>query len=105
MAELGHPLTRSQVDEVYVRFTALADRKKAIYDQDLIGLLKADQAQMTLGLAAAPWQSTCSAGVGMKLKIAVLAGDGIGPEVTHEATQILRAVAELGGHDFTFTPG
>jgi 3-isopropylmalate dehydrogenase len=40
----------------------------------------------------------------MRLKIAVLAGDGIGPEVTHEATQILRAVAELGGHDFTFTP-
>ncbi len=40
----------------------------------------------------------------MKLNIAVLAGDGIGPEVTHEATQILRAVAELGGHEFSFTP-
>src|ERR1700709_797162 len=40
----------------------------------------------------------------MKLKIAVLAGDGIGPEVTREATNILKAVAELGGHDFTFTP-
>src|ERR1700728_320052 len=39
----------------------------------------------------------------MKLKIAVLAGDGIGPEVTREATQILRAVAEFGGHDFAFT--
>jgi 3-isopropylmalate dehydrogenase len=39
----------------------------------------------------------------MKLKIAVLAGDGIGPEVTREATQILKAVAEFGGHDFTFT--
>ena len=39
----------------------------------------------------------------MKLKIAILAGDGIGPEVTNEATSILRAVAELGGHDFTFT--
>ncbi|MEO7030570.1 MAG: 3-isopropylmalate dehydrogenase [Acidobacteriaceae bacterium] len=39
----------------------------------------------------------------MKLKIAVLAGDGIGPEVTREATQILRAVAEFGGHDFSFT--
>ena len=33
----------------------------------------------------------------MRLKIAVLAGDGIGPEVTREATNILRAVAELGG--------
>ena len=38
----------------------------------------------------------------MRLKIAILAGDGIGPEVTREATNILRAVAELGGHDFTF---
>jgi 3-isopropylmalate dehydrogenase len=41
----------------------------------------------------------------MRLKIAVLAGDGIGPEVTREATNILRAVAELGGHDFTFAEG
>ena len=40
----------------------------------------------------------------MKLKIVVLAGDGIGPEVTQEAVSILKAVAELGGHDFTFTP-
>ena len=39
----------------------------------------------------------------MQLKIAVLAGDGIGPEVTHEAVNILQAVAEAGGHDFTFT--
>ena len=40
----------------------------------------------------------------MKLKIAILAGDGIGPEVTHEAANILKAVAEFGGHDFTFVP-
>jgi 3-isopropylmalate dehydrogenase len=40
----------------------------------------------------------------MQLKIAILAGDGIGPEVTHEAVNILQAVAEAGGHDFTFTP-
>jgi 3-isopropylmalate dehydrogenase len=39
----------------------------------------------------------------MKLKITVLAGDGIGPEVTTEAVSILKAVAELGGHHFTFT--
>jgi len=39
----------------------------------------------------------------MKLKIAVLAGDGIGPEVTREATQILKAVAEFGGHEFSFS--
>ncbi len=36
----------------------------------------------------------------MKLKILVLAGDGIGPEVTREAVRVLKTVAELGGHEF-----
>jgi 2-isopropylmalate synthase len=43
LAELGHKLTRSQLDEVYHRFTELADRKKSIYDQDLLGLLQSDK--------------------------------------------------------------
>jgi 3-isopropylmalate dehydrogenase len=38
----------------------------------------------------------------MKLKILVTAGDGIGPEVTHEAVAILREVASIGGHTFEF---
>ncbi len=41
----------------------------------------------------------------MRLKIAVLAGDGIGPEVTGEAVKILRATAEFGGHEFDFVHG
>jgi 3-isopropylmalate dehydrogenase len=41
----------------------------------------------------------------MKLKILVVAGDGIGPEVTREAVKVLRSVAEVGGHDFQFTEG
>jgi 2-isopropylmalate synthase len=43
LVELGHKLTRSQLDEVYHRFTELADRKKSIYDQDLLGLLHSDK--------------------------------------------------------------
>jgi 3-isopropylmalate dehydrogenase len=39
----------------------------------------------------------------MRLKITVIGGDGIGPEVTREAVNILKVVAELGGHDFVFT--
>jgi 2-isopropylmalate synthase len=42
LKQLGHPLSRMELDAVYERFTALADRKKSIYDQDLIGLLKED---------------------------------------------------------------
>jgi 2-isopropylmalate synthase len=43
LVELGHVLTRAQLDDVYHRFTELADRKKAIYDQDLLGLLHSDK--------------------------------------------------------------
>src|SRR5260370_12062725 len=39
----------------------------------------------------------------MKLKILVVAGDGIGPEVTNEAVAVLKDVAALGEHKFTFT--
>jgi 3-isopropylmalate dehydrogenase len=39
----------------------------------------------------------------MNLKILVVAGDGIGPEVTNEAVAVLREVAELGGHELTFS--
>ncbi len=38
--ELGYTLTRPELDAVYTRFTELADRKKSIYDQDLVGLLQ-----------------------------------------------------------------
>ncbi|WP_010521065.1 3-isopropylmalate dehydrogenase [Aquimarina agarivorans] len=38
----------------------------------------------------------------MKLNIAVLSGDGIGPEVTEQAVKALDAVAEYYLHDFVF---
>ncbi len=38
----------------------------------------------------------------MKLKILITAGDGIGPEVTNEAVAVLKEVAALSGHEFTF---
>ena len=39
----------------------------------------------------------------MKINILVVAGDGIGPEVTGEAVAVLKEIAAQGGHDFTFT--
>lgn len=38
----------------------------------------------------------------MKKHIAVLAGDGIGPEITDGAIRVLEAVAKKYGHEFTF---
>jgi 3-isopropylmalate dehydrogenase len=40
----------------------------------------------------------------MDARIVVLAGDGIGPEVTGEAQKILRTVADAFGHRFAFDP-
>ncbi len=38
----------------------------------------------------------------MKLKIAVLSGDGVGPEVTEQAVKALDAVGDYFGHEFSF---
>jgi len=41
----------------------------------------------------------------MKFSIAVLPGDGIGPEVIQEATKVLNAIARRFGHDFEIEEG
>jgi len=40
-AELGHPLAPAELETIYKKFIKLADRKKRIYDQDLLALLHA----------------------------------------------------------------
>ncbi len=39
----------------------------------------------------------------MKKHIAVIEGDGIGPEVTQQSIRVLNAIAESFGHEFTYT--
>jgi len=39
LKELGFNLTKEELDQTYTRFTALADRKKDIYDQDIVALV------------------------------------------------------------------
>ena len=41
----------------------------------------------------------------MQAKIAVLPGDGIGPEVAAEAVKVLKRVGEVHGHSFAFEEG
>jgi 2-isopropylmalate synthase len=45
--ELGYDITPAELETAYARFTNLADKKKRIYDQDLISLLNT-----TVGAAA-----------------------------------------------------
>jgi len=53
-AELGYTLTPRELDDVYAGFTSLADRKKRVYDQDLLSLLTpAHTVDETAAIAAA----------------------------------------------------
>ena len=40
----------------------------------------------------------------MKLKIAVLAGDGLGPEISEQGVAVMEAVCRKFGHEVSFTP-
>ena len=40
----------------------------------------------------------------MKMNIALLSGDGIGPEIVDSAVKVLSAVADKFGHEILFTP-
>ena len=40
----------------------------------------------------------------MKYNIALLRGDGIGPEIVDSAVEVLKKIGEKYGHEFTFTP-
>jgi 2-isopropylmalate synthase len=51
LQELGYTLSADELEATYHAFTALADRKKSLYDQDLINLVS--QRQRTEGLVPA----------------------------------------------------
>ena len=40
----------------------------------------------------------------MEFNIALLRGDGIGPEIVDSAVEVLKKTAEKFGHKFNFTP-
>ena len=50
LQQLGHDLSKPELDALYQRFSALADRKKSIYDQDLLALLKEETAETPVGV-------------------------------------------------------
>ena len=41
----------------------------------------------------------------MRFNLAVLPGDGVGPEITEEAIRVLRAAGKKSGHDFDLRYG
>jgi 2-isopropylmalate synthase len=52
-AELGHTLSGIELNETYEIFTRLADRKKQVYDQDLLAMVTAVKNSRSRGIARA----------------------------------------------------
>lgn len=42
LQELGYTLSKEEIDQVYERFLSVADRKREVFDEDLIALIGAD---------------------------------------------------------------
>jgi len=53
-AELGYRLTPAELKETYQRFIELADRKKNVYDQDLLALLPIERRAARAGVGTSP---------------------------------------------------
>jgi 2-isopropylmalate synthase len=53
-SELGYRLTPAELQETYKRFIELADRKKNVYDQDLLALLPIERRSARATAATAP---------------------------------------------------
>src|SRR5579864_2583235 len=58
--ELGHPLSAPELDETYARFTELADRKKNIYDQDLLSLVAEGRHRPATRWPEAQWRASAN---------------------------------------------
>ena len=105
--DLGFALTRDQLDVAYQRFTALADRKKGLRNDEISTLVHGS------GHGRRPPPSdglrSCSLAAArkplMNLKILILPGDGIGAEVTSAAVDVLKAVAKKFGHTLELSEG
>ena len=54
--ELGYELSSEELNDIYGRFTQLADRKKRIYDQDLLSLLWTQRETLTAAAQAGAQQ-------------------------------------------------
>jgi 3-isopropylmalate dehydrogenase len=83
--------------------TALADRSKTVNDEQLAGIVR-EEATTPAGAPRRAAARTARDGGRMALKVALLPGDGIGPEVTAEAARLLARIADLYGHPVRFRP-
>jgi 2-isopropylmalate synthase len=101
LADLGFELADNELKDVFVRFKALADRKKEIYDEDLIALMQTNSTARNNALELVSLKVVCGTD-GPQEATMVLNVEGTAKEVTAigdgpvDAT--FNAVKELSPH-------
>ncbi len=104
--ELGFELAETELEQLFVRFKDLADRKRQVFDADIEALIAGGQ-----GDRAGPWQlvglqTTSSMGQGQLPSAAVALRGPDGQSVTEAATgdgpvdAVLKAMARATGTEF-----
>ena len=101
LEDLGYVLADNQLKDVFVRFKELADRKKEVYDEDLIALMRAGEDAENDHITLKSLRVVCGTGAPQTAEMTLIIG---GEEVSTTATgdgpvdATFNAVKALYGH-------
>jgi 2-isopropylmalate synthase len=101
LEDLGYVLADNQLKDVFVRFKELADRKKEVYDEDLIALMRAGEDAENDHITLKSLRVVCGTGEPQTAEMTLVIG---GKEVSTTATgdgpvdATFNAVKALYGH-------
>jgi len=101
LEDLGYVLADNQLKDVFVRFKELADRKKEVYDEDLIALMRAGEDAENDHIMLKSLRVVCGTGEPQTAEMTLVIG---GKEVSTTATgdgpvdATFNAVKSLYGH-------
>ncbi|WP_415182715.1 2-isopropylmalate synthase [Phaeovulum sp.] len=76
LSDLGFDLADNQLNDVFVRFKALADRKKEIYDEDLVALMADSAANTDTDFLQVKWLRVICGSEGQSAELKLLV-DGV----------------------------
>ena len=102
LKDLGYDLAENQLNDMFVRFKDLADRKKEVYDEDLIALMRAGEDDASDRLIVKSLRVVCGTGGPAEAELAMMI-DGVEKTATQtgdgpvDAT--FKAVRELHPND------
>ncbi|RBI83621.1 2-isopropylmalate synthase [Rhodosalinus halophilus] len=74
LEELGYKLAENQLKDVFVRFKELADRKKEVYDEDIVALMRAGEDAANDHLVIQSLRVVCGTGGPAEAELAMTVG-------------------------------